>query len=140
MSQRSLPELYEELKERRRHGELPDISRESLSPLIGEIASIAKREGLDMLSHILDMARFEAEHPGEFRHRQTSLTREQLARLLEIHALAQQVFGDARKAEEWLSRPNASLDGQAPAQLLKDDLGTAVVRDTLQQIDHGIFS
>ena len=62
------------------------------------------------------------------------------ARILEVRALAERVFGDEKKAEAWLHRPNASLSGQIPFDLLKDELGAAVVRETLEQIDHGIFA
>jgi putative toxin-antitoxin system antitoxin component (TIGR02293 family) len=61
-------------------------------------------------------------------------------RHLDVRALAERVFGDSAKAEGWLNRPNKSLSGQRPADLLKDDLGAAVVRETLEQIDHGIFA
>ncbi|HMH99559.1 MAG TPA: MbcA/ParS/Xre antitoxin family protein [Bradyrhizobium sp.] len=50
------------------------------------------------------------------------------------------MFGDEEKAEAWLHRPNASLSGQKPMDLLKDELGTAVVREMLERIDHGIFA
>lgn len=59
---------------------------------------------------------------------------------LDIRALAERVFGDPAKAEAWLIRPNASMSGQIPLDLLKDTLGTAVVRETLEQIDSGIFA
>ncbi|ABD08875.1 hypothetical protein RPB_4183 [Rhodopseudomonas palustris HaA2] len=61
-------------------------------------------------------------------------------RQLDIRALAERVFGDPARAEGWLNRPNTSLSGQRPADLLHDDLGAAVVRETLEQIDHGIFA
>ncbi len=54
--------------------------------------------------------------------------------------LADRVFGDPKKAEAWLSRPNAALSGQRPSDLLKDELGTAVVREMLERIDQGIFA
>ena len=62
------------------------------------------------------------------------------ARELEVRALANRVFGDETKADAWLNRPNPSLSGQVPIDLLNDELGAAVVRETLEQIDHGIFA
>lgn len=59
---------------------------------------------------------------------------------LDIRALAERVFGDKAKAEAWLNRPNPSMSGQIPFDLLKDTLGIAVVRETLEQIDDGIFA
>jgi len=64
----------------------------------------------------------------------------ELFRVLEIHALADRVFGDEKKANIWLRRPNSSMSGQIPLDLMKDELGAAVVREALEQIDHGIFA
>ena len=65
---------------------------------------------------------------------------EGLVRMVEITTLAERVFGDRGKADSWLSRPNPGLSGQRPRDLLKDELGTAVVREMLERIDHGIFA
>lgn len=65
---------------------------------------------------------------------------ESLIRALEIRTLADRIFGDEQKAEAWLQRPNGSLSGQKPVDLLNDELGTAVVREMLERIDHGIFA
>lgn len=62
------------------------------------------------------------------------------SRELEVRALAERVFGDEHKANLWLGRPNPSLSGQVPLDLLKDEIGAAVVRETLEQIDHGLFA
>jgi hypothetical protein len=64
----------------------------------------------------------------------------ELFRVLEIQALADRVFGDEKKASIWLRRPNPSMSGQIPLDLMKDELGAAVVRESLEQIDHGIFA
>lgn len=61
-------------------------------------------------------------------------------RNLEMRVLAGRIFGDQAKADAWLNRPNPSLSGQKPVDLLSDELGAAVVRETLEQIDHGIFA
>jgi putative toxin-antitoxin system antitoxin component (TIGR02293 family) len=63
-----------------------------------------------------------------------------VVRNLEMRVLADRIFGDEAKAEAWLNRPNPSLSGQKPVDLLDDELGAAVVRETLEQIDHGIFA
>ena len=62
-----------------------------------------------------------------------------LTRFLEIRTLANRVFGD-EKATAWLNRTNSSFSDQKPIDLLKDELGAAVVREALEQIDHGIFA
>ena len=56
-----------------------------------------------------------------------------------IKTLAERVFGDPAKADAWMSRANPGLSGQRPLDLLKDELGAAVVREMLERIDHGIF-
>jgi len=108
-------EVLEELKERRRLGDLDSgVVREAVQgvPVFpNEIASIVGGWRLGVL-----------------------------VRRLDIRALAERVFGDAEKAEAWLTRSNSSLSGQRPLDLLKDELGTAVVREMLEQIDHGIFA
>lgn len=58
----------------------------------------------------------------------------------QIQALAVRVFGSEAKAAAWLLRSNPSMSGQIPRDLLKDELGVAVVRETLEQIDNGIFA
>ena len=60
--------------------------------------------------------------------------------VLEVRALADSVFGDEATAQRWLARPNRSLSGQTPLELMNDELGAAVVRDTLQQIAYGIVT
>jgi putative toxin-antitoxin system antitoxin component (TIGR02293 family) len=57
-----------------------------------------------------------------------------------LKQLAARVFGDEEKAESWLHRPNASLSGQGPVDLLNDEIGAAVVREMLEQIDSGMFA
>jgi putative toxin-antitoxin system antitoxin component (TIGR02293 family) len=56
-----------------------------------------------------------------------------------LKRLAARVFGDEEKAEIWLHLPNRSLSGQKPIDLLRDEPGAAVVRELLEQIDHGMF-
>ncbi len=63
-----------------------------------------------------------------------------IVRTVEVRTLADRVFGDERRADAWLKRPNATLSGQRPVDLLKDELGAAVVREMLERIDHGIFA
>ena len=62
-----------------------------------------------------------------------------MVRNLEIKTFADRIFGDEEKAEAWLHRSNPSLSGQKPMDLLKD-VGTAVVRELLERMDHGIFA
>ena len=51
---------------------------------------------------------------------------------------AEQVFGNAQKAGQWLRRPSAALAGEAPLELLDTDIGTREVEELLGRIAHGI--
>lgn len=123
-------QIYEELKELRRQGGLagvaaPRPSTEAVGTDLAEIARIAEMleqgdAGAAIKAAGLDLSRF--------------------VRGLELHALAERVFGDEAKAKAWLDHPNKSMSGQRPIDLLQDELGAAVVRETLDQIDHGIFA
>jgi len=118
MSPTKLTQIYEELKDEVRRGELRP--------------GAVERDG---------MAAHEAKSRDLGRNNQTQAPNKALnARELEVRALAERIFGDENKADAWLRRPNASLSGQIPIDLLKDELGAAVVRETLEQIDHGIFA
>jgi putative toxin-antitoxin system antitoxin component (TIGR02293 family) len=111
MSAKQLAEVYEELKELRRHGESEDTIQFMVDlSFHGSIAHLVEAQP------------------------------EALSRFLEIKTLADRVFGDEKKAEAWLQRPATALSGQRPADLLKDELGAAVIREMLEQIDHGIFA
>ena len=68
-----------------------------------------------------------------------SIDEERVVRFIEIKTLAERVFGDPAKADAWMSRANPGLSGQRTLDLLKDELGAAVVREMLERIDHGIF-
>jgi predicted CopG family antitoxin len=116
MTATPLAEAYEKLKELRRQGDSSsDDVRSVLDGMRGEMVMLAGHLG-------------------------GALTSEELVRTIEIRTLAERVFSDPAKADAWLSRPNRGLSGQRPLDLLKDELGTAVVREMLERIDHGIFA
>ena len=50
-------------------------------------------------------------------------------------AIANRVFGDRRKAAEWLDRPSLQLGGRAPSELLSTADGVRRVEELLAQID-----
>jgi putative toxin-antitoxin system antitoxin component (TIGR02293 family) len=117
MSAKPLAEVYEELKELRRRGRLPDGS------LAEAIASDPKQTP-DRYRAFAEMI-----PPGAA-----------FFPWIEILTLADRIFSDENKTETWLFRPNASMSGQRPVDLMRDELGLAVVRETLERIDHGIFA
>lgn len=123
MSAKPLADVYEKLKELRRHG----------AESVTEMPSGDGDQLYDMYAAEL-VGRLDPDIAGK------SHQFAKLIRTLEIKTLADRVFGDEERAEAWLRRPNGSLSGQSPNDLLKDELGTAVVREMLEQIDHGSFA
>ena len=74
------------------------------------------------------------------RERKQPLTVEEsdrLVRLARVQALAEDVFGDARKANQWLRQGLGVLDGRAPLELARTEVGARVVEQILGKIDWG---
>ncbi|WP_454651551.1 antitoxin Xre/MbcA/ParS toxin-binding domain-containing protein [Bradyrhizobium liaoningense] len=115
MNAAPLAEVLEELKELRRHGGAD-------SDVFSKAEQRLRVFSVEMVSAVGG--------PGY----------ETLVRLLDISTLATRVFGDAERAEAWLTQPNVSLSSQRPLDLVKDELGASVVREMLEQINHGIFA
>ena len=63
-----------------------------------------------------------------------------VARLVPVIAHAVAVFGDERRATDWLSTPLAILGNRTPAELLVTNDGIAAVERTLIRIEHNIPS
>lgn len=116
-------EVYERLKDLRRQGDGTEIR--------SRIGQQLRAVGLRGLGRKADEPDDADASPD---------TQASLIRALEIKTLADRIFGDEQKAEAWLQRPNRSLSGQKPVDLLNDELGTAVVREMLERIDHGTFA
>jgi len=134
MGAQPLEEAYEKLKALRRQGESPEhgIDENADQRFVRQLLALLEDGGsgeyADYLRTFYLLAADEPREIGTF------------IRLLEIRTLADRVFGDETKAEAWLYRKNPSFSGQKPIDLLKDELGAAVVREALEQIDHGIFA
>jgi DNA-binding protein HU-beta len=167
MSPRTRAQAYEDLKDLRRRGELQQVK--DVKGVLETLAKVGykelKKTGVFLVPGFAKFvvvkkpatkARTKGANPiaGEpmvFKARPArkivrarpvkAPSREhELFRVLEIQALADRVFGDEKKANIWLHRPNTSMSGQIPLNLMKDELGAAVVREALEQIDHGIFA
>jgi len=135
MSAKPLAEAYEKLKELRRQGESAPEVQSRIGHHLRKMYRDVVRQGLpDRFAELIRKLDAASEVAGE------SGKSANLVRNLEIKTLADRIFGDEEKAEAWLHRPNAWLSGQKPMDLLKDELGTAVVREMLERIDHGIFA
>jgi|SRR5579872_3406067 len=126
-------EVYERLKDLRRQGLAPEI-QSTIGHQLRQMYHDVPRQGIP--DRIVDLVRRLSS--GDLVGGTDSSA--SLIRALEIKTLADRIFGDEQKAEAWLQRPNSALSGQKPADLLEDELGTAVVREMLERIDHGIFA
>jgi putative toxin-antitoxin system antitoxin component (TIGR02293 family) len=60
-----------------------------------------------------------------------------VVRLMRIQALAEDVFGDAEKANRWLRENLAILDGKPPLEVARAESGARVVEQMLAKIDWG---
>jgi putative toxin-antitoxin system antitoxin component (TIGR02293 family) len=63
---------------------------------------------------------------------------DRLYRLARIAAHAERVFGSDEKAAAWLRRPNRSLGGESPIEVLDTDIGAREIEDALGRLEHGI--
>jgi hypothetical protein len=134
MSAKPLAEAYEKLKELRRQGESAPEVQSTIGHQLRAMYDVVRQGVPDRFAELIRKLDAASDVAGE------SGKSANLVRNLEIKTLADRIFGDEEKAEAWLHRPNASLSGQRPMDLLQDELGTAVVREMLERIDHGIFA
>lgn len=63
-----------------------------------------------------------------------------LYRLVRLQLLANLVFQDSRRANEWLHSPKARLGAVAPMDFAADSLGCEAVESWLHEIDQGYFA
>ncbi|HEY1216291.1 MAG TPA: antitoxin Xre/MbcA/ParS toxin-binding domain-containing protein [Bryobacteraceae bacterium] len=69
--------------------------------------------------------------------RLSPLASDRLSRVDRIYQLTVSVFGDEKKAAEWLKRPSRALNNELPIRLLDTDAGTQQVEQELRQIEYG---
>lgn len=117
-----------------------EIVRQGLS--IESFKSVAKRYQLSdaMLSKTIGtsvrtIVRLQKEHKPL-----NPTWSDRLYRLARITAQAETVFEQPQTAINWLKRPNRSLDGHAPIDLLDTDAGTEQVAVLLDRIEYGVYS
>lgn len=63
---------------------------------------------------------------------------DRLFRFAHINAMAEVIFGNAVKAEHWLSTPKSRFLGKSPKSMLVTSLGTQQVEEMLVQIAEGL--
>lgn len=69
----------------------------------------------------------------------TSIQSDRLYRLAKIEALAVDVLGDEKTANDWIKSPNRAL-GAVPLELLDTEAGTDQVERVLTRIEYGVYS
>ena len=62
---------------------------------------------------------------------------DRVIRLARIQALAEDVFGDVKKANRWLREGLNILDGKAPLELARTESGARLIEQLLAKIDWG---
>jgi putative toxin-antitoxin system antitoxin component (TIGR02293 family) len=62
---------------------------------------------------------------------------DRVVRLARIQALAEDVFGDAEKANRWLRESLSVLDGKPPLEVARTESGARLVEQVLAKIDWG---
>lgn len=72
---------------------------------------------------------------GRLEPRESELT----VRLARLAQRAEEVLEDMGKAYRWLREPNGALGGKCPLELLRTDVGTRLVEDVLERIEHTVY-
>lgn len=90
-----------------------------------------------LLLRILGVSQRTIERKQALSERLSPAVSDRLSRIDRIYTLAIEVFGDGRKAAQWLKRPSRALANQLPLKLLDTDAGTQQVERELRQIQYG---
>lgn len=69
----------------------------------------------------------------------TPVESDRLYRLAHVVARATDALGSRDKGVRWLRKPNRSLGGEAPFDLLDTEIGEEQVLAVLDRIEHGVF-
>lgn len=79
------------------------------------------------------------QHRRSRREKLTVEESDRVLRVIRVLSLAESVYGDRKRALEWLRKAHPRLDGRTPLSLLRTDTGSRIVEELLIQIDEGIF-
>ena len=101
---------------------------------------VLRREGLTFSEvHGLVLPARTLKHRKEKKQALSIEEADRTLRIARVMAQANRVFGNHEKALRWLRRPNDRLDGRAPLEMLRSEVGGDLVRQMLHQIDEGIY-
>ena len=65
---------------------------------------------------------------------------EKLVRYRSLLKKAEEVFGDAENAREWLTHPQRGLGNAVPLEFAKSEIGAREVENLLGRIEYGVYS
>ncbi len=65
---------------------------------------------------------------------------ERLVRYQRLLKKAEDVFGDASNAREWLTQKQAGLGNAVPLEFAKTEIGAREVENLLGRIEYGVYS
>ena len=88
--------------------------------------------------HALVIPRRTLAHRKRRGGRLSSEQSDRLARVVRVVTSAEGALGDGAKAARWLRKPNRTLRGRRPLDLLDSDAGARLVEQELGRIEHGL--
>ncbi len=91
----------------------------------------------DVMLDILGISNRTLQRKFRANDRLSPLASDRLSRVDRIYRLATSVFGEEKKAAEWLKRPSRALANELPIKLLDTDAGTQQVEQELRKIEYG---
>lgn len=106
------------------------------------VSTVAEMQRLAALSDT-ELARIIPRRTLSHARRGDRLSPEQsdrVARAAGIFILAHETFRSEEKANDWLRRPNAALQGATPLSLLRTGSGADLVEQVLGRIAYGVFT
>lgn len=65
---------------------------------------------------------------------------EKILGMADLYSYGFEVFEDEDRFNQWMSRPNKALGGQAPYDLIDNQFGREEVKNLIGRIDYGIYS
>lgn len=94
---------------------------------------------LEKLASVLGMSRATL-HRRKARGKIAAEESEKLVRYQKLLARAEEVFGDATNAREWLRREQTGLGGAMPLEFARTEIGAREVENLLGRMEYGVYS
>ena len=106
---------------------------------VAALAELARQEGLapEEIDRLI-IPRRTLSHRKARHQPLNRIESERAIRVASIAALAEETFASKAKAQLWLRRSTAALDGRRPLDLLDSEPGARTVEQLLYRIAHGI--